>query len=265
MTGASEVILITGASGGIGADIARLLAADRRLLVLVARNLDKLNAVADEIAAKGAPRPLVLAIDLAQPHGPEQLQREMADRGLRAAILVNNAGFGLVGLSRALSREEQLEMIDLNVRALTDLTLRFTPDLIASRGHLMNIASIAAFMPGPGMAVYYATKAFVLSFTEALSAELKDAGVKVTTLCPGLTPTGFQQRAGMGSGLSKLAPTMSSAAVAEAAAAALVSGRRLVVTGWINKLFTLLAPLTPRALILPTLLRAQAGRTRPGA
>jgi uncharacterized protein len=261
----SGVALVTGASGGIGADIARVLAQRGETLALVARSRDKLEELAGEIAATGAPRPHVFCVDLSDRDGPEQLQRDLADRALRVSILVNNAGFGLAGQASALARVEQLNMIDLNIRALVDLTLRFVPDLAAAHGRLMNVASVASFIPGPGMAVYYATKAFVLSFSEAMSAELKTAGVTVTALCPGLTPTGFQDRAGMSEGLSRLAPTMSSRSVAEAGVAALFAGRRVAIPGWSNKVFTKIGPLLPRAVLLPVLLSAQGKRRQPAA
>ena len=252
----SDLALVTGASGGIGADIARILARRGLRIALVARSQERLQALAAEIATS-APAPLVVAVDLSKPEGPETVQAAIASAGARVSVLVNNAGFGLVGVAHDLDRIEQLEMIDLNVRALVDLTVRFAPDLIASKGRILNVASVAAFSPGPGMAVYFATKAFVLSFSEAVSEEFKQSGVTVTALCPGLTPTGFQARAGMAARFGRLVPSTPSIQVAEAGVAALFAGRRRVVPGASNRIFTRLAPFVPRALALPALLRAQ--------
>ena len=178
----------------------------------------------------------------------------------RVSILVNNAGYGLMGPVAELDRAEQIGIVDLNIRALVDLTLRLLLDLEAERGRILNVASVAAFFPGPGMAIYYASKAFVLSFSEALGQELKPKGVKVTALCPGLTATGFQERARMGDGLSKLSPTMSSMRVAEEGVAGLLAGRRRVVPGAMNRVSTALAGLIPRGLVLPVIGRVQAAR-----
>ena len=191
------VALITGASAGIGAELARVFARNGHELVLVARREDRLIALADEIAAAGRPRPAVLAIDLEQRDAVARIAAELASRGLEPAIVVNNAGFGLAGTAADLDRDEQLGMIDLNIRALTELSLAFVDSLARHRGGILNVASVAAFLPGPGMAVYYASKAYVLSFSEALHRELKPRGIRVTALCPGPVPTEFQARSGM--------------------------------------------------------------------
>lgn len=258
----ADIALVTGASGGIGADIAKILARRGLRLALVARSADRLAQLAGDLSAAGAPPPLALPLDLAQRDAPRRLQQLVREAGARVSVLVNNAGFGLAGEVFALDSDEQLEMIDLNVRALVDLTLRFAPDLMASRGRVMNVASVAGFIPGPGMAVYYATKAFVLSFSEAISEEFKASGVTVTTLCPGLTPTGFQARAGLPKNLSRLAPATPSMQVAEAGVAGMFAGRRRVVPGLANGVFTRVAPFIPRAALLPSLLNAQASRKR---
>jgi short-subunit dehydrogenase len=179
------VTLITGASSGIGVELARAFSSHGHELVLVARREERLNALADEIAAAGRPRPTVLRVDLTRRDAVPSIAAELSSRGLEPAIVVNNAGFGLVGPAAALSRDEQLAMIDLNVRALTELSLTFVESLARHRGGILNVASVAGFMPGPGLTVYYATKAYVLSFSEALHQELKRQGVKVTALCPG--------------------------------------------------------------------------------
>ncbi|MFZ4534533.1 MAG: SDR family NAD(P)-dependent oxidoreductase, partial [Alsobacter sp.] len=162
-----DVTLVTGASQGIGAELARALAADGVDLALTARSAAALEALADAIAATGRPRPLVLVEDLAVPGAADRLAEALAAAGARATGLVNNAGYGLNGEVADLPRAEQGGIIDLNSRALVDLTLRLLPDIIAARGRILNVASTAAFQPGPGMAVYYASKAFVLSFSEA--------------------------------------------------------------------------------------------------
>ncbi len=162
---------------------------------------EALDALADEIArypGRTAPRPLVLDYDLAAPEAPAAVEDLLALAGASVEILVNNAGYGLIGSAAESDRAAQLGMIDLNIRALTELSLRFSAHLIANKGRLLNVASVAAYMPGPGMAVYYASKAYVLSFTEALSKELEPHGVTVTALCPGPVPTGFGARAGFG-------------------------------------------------------------------
>src|SRR5947209_14952341 len=198
-----RVAIITGASDGIGAELARLMAKKGHDLALVARRRERLEALAAEIAATGRPLPLVIPLDLAEPNAPDALVQALRQAGAEPAILVNNAGFGLQGQVADLDAAEQLRMVDVNVRALTALTLKFLPDLIRNRGRLLNVASVAAFLPGPGMAVYYATKAYVLSFSEALSQELAGKGVSVTALCPGPVPTGFQVAAGMTRDLTK--------------------------------------------------------------
>ena len=175
-----RVVVVTGASAGIGAALARVFAEHGHELVLIARRESKLDALADEIAAGGRPRPLVLAIDLAQPEAGARIKAELAAHGLEPEYIVNNAGFGLVGEAAQLDHAEQLAMIDLNIRSLTELSLAFADTLARLRGGILNVASVAGFIPGPGMAVYYASKAYVLSFSEALHHELARRGVRVT-------------------------------------------------------------------------------------
>ena len=170
----------------------------------------------------------VIALDLNEAGAVEALMAEMASRNLVPAIVINNAGFGLVGPSAELSRDEQLRMIDLNVRVLTDLTLRFLPAMVASKsGGIINVASIAGFMPGPMMAVYFATKNYVLSFSDALSSELRGTGVTMTTLCPGTVKTGFQARAGQ----NERGSTLSAFDVASQGWAGFKAKRRVVIPG----------------------------------
>lgn len=259
-----DVVLITGASGGIGADLARVFARHGHRVALVARGAGRMAALADDIAAGGAPRPMIVEADLCAQGAADALIAHMDERGARVTTLVNNAGFGLIGRASDLDRAEQVRMIDLNVRALTDLSLAFLPALRAARGGMMNVASTAAFYAGPGMAVYYATKAFVLSFTQALAHEVSNDGVRVTALCPGPTQTEFFSRAGAGAGESPfgIIPVASSMAVAQAGYAGLMKGRAVVVPGAFNKLIAGTSGLQPRAFSMPVIGRMQLRRAK---
>ncbi|HEY7301834.1 MAG TPA: SDR family oxidoreductase [Xanthobacteraceae bacterium] len=255
----NPVAVITGASAGIGEALAGVFAARGHATVLVARRQDQLEAVAQRIGSAGGPVPHVLAIDLAQPGGTDELARRLAERGLDPAILVNNAGFGLRGAAANLDRLEQLAMIDLNVRVLTDLSLRFVESLGRHRGGIINLASVASYFPGPGMAVYYATKAYVLSFTEALSRELAPVGIRVTAVCPGPVPTEFQARAGLDRRLPPLI-TVSTEQVAREAYEGFMRGKRVVIPGLLNKFIVTTPRLIPRALLLRLM---EANQMRP--
>ena len=254
------VTLITGASAGIGAALAQEFAAHGHELVLIARREPALAALADAVAATGARRPTVLRADIAHPDAAQEIAETLTRLGLEPDVVVNNAGFGLFGTADKLDRAEQLAMIDLNVRALTDFSLAFVDSLKRRRGGILNVASIAGFMPGPGMAVYYATKAYVLSFSEALHHELKGAGVRVTALCPGPVPTEFQARSGIAGDLFPSLLTRSAGRVARDGYRALTEGRRVVVPGSANRVVTLIAPLVPRSLLF----RSMDGRRRGG-
>jgi short-subunit dehydrogenase len=248
------VSLITGASAGIGTELARVFAAHGHELVVVARRADRLNALADDIAKTGVksgqPRPTVLASDLEQRDAVAKIAAELSSRGLEPSFVVNNAGFGLMGEAATLDRNEQLGMVDLNVRVLTELSLAFVDSLARHQGGLLNVASIAAFLPGPGMAVYYASKAYVLSFTEALHQEWSGRGIRVTALCPGPVPTEFQARANMelpsAAKMIELPPDR----VAQIAYDGLMRGERVVIPGLGNKLAVAAMRLTPHALLL---------------
>lgn len=246
------VALITGASAGIGAELARVFAEHGHELVLVARREDRLAALADEIAAGGRQRPTLLRVDLERRDAVSGLAAELTSRGLEPQIVINNAAFGLVGRADKLSRDEQLAMIDLNVRALTELSLAFVESLARHRGGILNVASVAAFMPGPGMAVYYASKAFVLSFSEALHQELSERGVRVTTLCPGPVPTEFQARAGLGDRMPNVL-ALPAERVARIGYDGLMRGKRVVVAGIGNRIGVFLLRFMPNALLLPLL------------
>jgi short-subunit dehydrogenase len=244
------VTLITGASAGIGTALAQVFAAHGHELVLVARREDRLKALADTIAAAGRPRPAVMALDLGRRDALASLTAELSARGLEPNVVVNNAGFGLSGDAAALDRDEQLAMIDLNVRALTELSLAFVDALARHRGGILNVASIAAYLPGPGMAVYYATKAYVLSFSEALHHELADRGIRVTALCPGPVETEFQARSGMQLPSVAKIFTLSPERVAEIGYAALMRGERVAIAGAGNKIAVGLMRLVPNAFLL---------------
>ena len=245
------ITLITGASAGIGAELARVFAENGHELVLVARREAKLDALADEIAAFSRPRPTVLAADLEQRDAVAGIAAALASRGLEPAIVVNNAGFGLSGAAAALDLKQQLAMIDLNVRALTELSLAFVESLARHRGGILNVASVAAFLPGPGMAVYYASKAYVLSFTEALHRELAGRGIRVTALCPGPVPTEFQARSGMRQGGTEQMLSLPAERVAQIGYRGFMRGKRVVVAGFGNRIAVSLLRLIPNALLLP--------------
>jgi short-subunit dehydrogenase len=242
------VTLITGASAGLGRALAHEFAAHGHQLVLAARRKVELDAVADAIADGGRSRPQVLAIDLAVPGACDRLAEMLAAGGLAPAIIVNNAGFGLFGEAARLERSAQLAMVDLNVRMTTELSLRFVDSLAEHRGGILNVASVAGFVAGPNMAVYHATKAYVLSLSEALHHELAPRGIRVTALCPGPVATGFQERSGMGERLYPRFLTRSAARVAREGYEALMQGRRVIVPGTHNKAVATLLRLMPRGL-----------------
>jgi short-subunit dehydrogenase len=259
---ARRVTLITGASGGIGADLARVFARHGHDLALVARSADKLVQLADEIEASGRPRPLLLPFDLTNPEAAAAIAAALESGPATVEILVNNAGFGLIGLIAELNPAEQLAIVDLNIRSLVEITLRFLPQIRAARGKILNVASIVAFFPGgPGMTVYYASKAFVLSFSLGLAQELLNDSVTVSALCPGATPSGFQDRAGFGPNLNlDGVPTTSSMEVAEAGYAGLMAGQREIIPGWLNKLGAAFLPFLPKSIVLSLISRMQQKR-----
>jgi len=252
------VTVITGASAGIGVELARVFARHGHELALVARREDRLRTLADEIATTGPRRPIVIVADLAQPGATRTIADELRRHGAEPQYMVNNAGFGLVGPVGTRDRSESLQMIDVNVRMLTDLSLAFVDSLSRHKGGVLNVGSVAGFLPGPGSAIYYATKAYVLSFSEALHAELKSRGVRVTVLCPGPVPTEFAERAGIKGGLPLGILTVSAADVAQAGYRGLMAGLRVVIPGMGNRLVTFLVRFIPRRYLL----RAVAARQR---
>jgi len=242
--------LITGASGGIGYELAKLFTRDHHNLVLVARSADKLGQVATELQPCGIDVKTI-ALDLAAPPAPKFLFDQLQREGIGIDILVNNAGFGAFGEFAEMSEEEILGQISLNITALTELTRLFLPSMIARRsGRILNVASTAAFQPGPLMAVYYATKAYVLSFSEAIANELRGSGVTVTCFCPGATHTGFARRAGTEtSRLFKQIGAMSAERVARDGYRALMSGRTTAISGAHNWFAAQSTRFAPRKLV----------------
>jgi len=256
-----RVTLVTGASAGIGAELARVFAANGHRLALTARREDRLAALAREIVAKGGPEPIVIPCDLTAPDAGEFIAAALAAADVEIEYLVNNAGFGLFGKAVQLDRGEQLDMIAVNIRSLTDLSLRFTDQLIRNRGGILNLGSVAGFLPGPGMAVYYASKAYVISFTEALRLELAPHGVRVTVLCPGPVPSEFQDRAGFKPGVDSAILNVSPAAVALAGYRGLMADKRVVLPGVGIKLVPFMLRWFPRGFILAAVGRLQLRRT----
>jgi hypothetical protein len=260
MSPAKPLCLITGASAGIGAALAREFANAGHALVLTARRVRELNALADDIAASGLPRPVVVTSDLSTPEGVARLSETLRAHGLEPAFIVNNAGFGLLGEAAELDSGRQLAMIDLNVRALTDLSLRFIESIKRQHGGILNVASVAAFLPGHGMAVYHATKAYVLSLTEALHAELGANGVRVCALCPGPVDTEFFGAAGMPNDYFPSYMSRSAERVAREGYEGFMAGHRVVVPGTPNRVMSLLPRLLPRGLMLAMTQRRHANR-----
>lgn len=246
----SLVTVVTGASGGIGEELAYCAAKAGRKVVLVARSADKMKAVADKIVSLGAPSPEIVALDLGDPASGAALADVLKRKNLKVFELINNAGYGLAGPFEQQNAAEQTGIVDLNMRALTDLTRRFLPEIIEEKGGVMNVASTAAFQPGPNMAVYYASKAYVLSLSEAIWYELKGRA-RVTCLCPGPVPTGFSDRANRGRRLRLMNLSMTSADfVASRGWERFQSGQRVVVPGVLNEISAMFAPLTPKPLVL---------------
>jgi short-subunit dehydrogenase len=245
-----RVTLITGASAGIGTELARVFASNGHRVALVARRAERLAALAGEITASGGAAPIVIGCDLEQPEAGDKIAAALAAEGVEVEFVVNNAGFGLFGKAIELDRAEQLGIIAVNIRATTDLSLRFSDQLIRHRGGILNVGSIAGFLPGPGMAVYYASKAYVLSLSEALRAELAPCGVRVTALCPGPVPSEFQARAGFKPGFDSAILNVSASDVAKAGYRGLMANKRAVLPGLGIKLVPLLLRLFPRGFIL---------------
>ncbi len=246
----SKTALITGASGGIGYDLAQEFAGHGYNVVLVARSKEKLEQLAQALVTKYGVEALVLAQDLGAPGAPQAIFNQMEKDGVTIDALINNAGFASYGFFHELDQQKELDMIQLNVMALVHLTRLFLPDMVQRKhGQILNVASTAAFQPGPLMAVYYASKAFVLSFSEAIANELEGTGVTVTALCPGPTASGFQARAAMQDSKLVQSGLMDAETVAKAGYQGLVSGQTIVIPGLFNKIGALAPRFTPRKLV----------------
>ena len=229
--------MITGASSGIGLELAHLFANDGYRTVLVARNRGALRTLGDELQSRYGVEVRISPKDLAHPASPLELYQELQEAGLVLDVLVNNAGFGGSGPFLKTDWNHEAEMIQVNIVALTHLTKLFLPQIRAREGKVLNVASVAAFLPGPYMNVYYATKAYVLHFSEALAEELKGTGTTVTCLCPGPVETGFQKRAGTGSSQMMRSPLLVNVRdVARAGYEGMKQGKRVVIPGWKNNL-----------------------------
>ncbi len=242
--------LVTGGSGGIGLQIAKVLARNEFDLVLVARKRDALEAAAGQLEGKYAVRAHVFAADLGRRDAPLAIFEFLHNENIAIEVLVNNAGFGLAGEFADTDLQRELDMIQVNISALTHLTKLFLPAMIKrGSGRVMNVASTAAFQPGPLMAVYYATKAYVLSFSEALAEELRHSGVTVTALCPGPTHTDFAAAALVGNSRLFTAFGVADAAdVAEYGVSAMMRGRRVAIPGIKNKIIAQANRFSPRAV-----------------
>lgn len=245
--------LVTGASSGIGLEIAKLAARDGDNLVIVARNRQALEELADELKPAAV---LVVAADLSQPGAAEKLVATLRDQNISIDTLVNNAGFGDVGEFAHSDFVKQQQMIQLNITTLTELTRLLIPEIKLHHGRIMNVGSMAGFAPGPLMSVYFASKAYVLSFSEALHEELKDAGVRVSCLCPGPTKTNFGTAAHASSGSYLENTRVTAASVAKAGWQGLHDGKAIVIPGLLNTItVNLLLRFAPRSLVRRAVLR----------
>jgi len=255
----AKTALVTGASGGIGKSIAEQFAKDGVHLIITARKIDRLEAIAADWQARYGIVVTPIQSDLAQTDGAQKLFDAVAGRGLRIDYLVNNAGVGVFGLFREARLDEILGMLTLNMISLTGLTKLFLEQIISARGKIMNVASMAGFMPGPYMANYFATKAYVVSFSEALNYELKGTGVTVTTLCPGVTQSGFFDAARMhDSSMVQAKNLPTSDEVAAAGYRALQRGRSVYVAGFLNRLVVAGVRFMPRWLVVAISARVSA-------
>jgi uncharacterized protein len=247
-----QTALITGASAGIGVDLAECFARSGYDLILAARTESALREVGDRLAKAHGVKATSIAVDLGQIGGGTKLAEAIAKQGLQVDVLVNNAGYGNAGPFSESERSVELGMVDLNIRTLLELTHIYWPSMLKNkRGGVLNVASTAAFQPGPLMATYYASKAFVLSFSEALWEEARGTGVLVSCLCPGPTVSKFRERAGTDKKkLSQASPPMSSASVAELGYRAWQANKRVEVTGFRNRVMATAVPFLPRAAVL---------------
>ncbi len=253
--------LITGASGGLGEEFARLCAADGDDLVLVARSRGKLEELGKELEEKHRVRVTVLPSDLSLHDAVKKLTEELKNRNIEPTVLINNAGFGAYGLFHETAYEQEKSLIAVNIAALTELTKCLLPAMVKRKsGKILNIASTAAFQPGPLMAVYFASKAYVMNLSLALSEELRETGVTVTCLCPGPTKTGFEANANMGNSRLFRLGSMDATQVAQIGYNAMKRGKPLVVAGIRNKIGAFMTRFIPRMLAAKIARSVQAQR-----
>jgi len=249
--GEGQIALVTGASSGIGLELARQFAADGYDLVLVARSADALERLAADLARDFRVKATPLTCDLGRPNAGRELVRTLDERALAVDVLVNNAGFGATGAFADGATDTQVGIVDVNIRALVELTHELWPRILRNkRGGVLNVASTAAFQPGPFMAVYCASKAFVMSFTEALWEEARGTGVHVSCLCPGATESAFHARAGTDKVRLAHSKAMSAAQVAALGYHAFQANRRVKITGLVNTFMARSATVTPHVLVL---------------
>ncbi|UOY92044.1 SDR family oxidoreductase [Ectobacillus sp. JY-23] len=254
----NETVLITGASGGIGKELAYLFAKDGYHLVLIARDGSRLKSIANELQNKYGTQVTMIAKDLSNQEAVSEVYKELQEKRVQVDYLVNNAGFGLFGEFAKTDLDKELNMIDLNIKTLTHLTKLFLTGMMErNKGGILNVASTAAFQPGPLMAVYYATKAYVLSFTEALDNELKDTNIKVAALCPGPTQTEFSSRADLGASKLFKSGVMDVKQVATIAYKEFQSGKTIVIPGLKNRILAGSIRFMPRKLVTAIVRRVQ--------
>jgi short-subunit dehydrogenase len=246
-----KTALITGAASGIGYELARIFAHDKYNLVLVDRNQLKLTEITDDFQEKFDIYVKIISKDLSKSNSPEEIFTELQQEGIQVDVLVNNVGFGTYGLFNETNLNDELEMLQVNLVCLTHLTKLFLKNMVKQGdGKILNVASSAAFQPGPLMAVYFATKAYVLSFSEALANELQGTGVTVTVMCPGTTQSAFHERTGMAdSELIKKKNMMDAETVARIGYHALMKGKTIVIPGILNKILAKIVRFIPRSLV----------------
>lgn len=255
-------VLITGASSGIGLEFARLFAQENNPLILVARSEEKLNEIARELNAQYGVPVTVIAKDLTDPHAPDEIFQQLEAQNQTVGVLVNNAGFATYGKFTETDWQAQAAMIHLNIAALSHLTSLFVGGMVQrGEGRVLNVASLGAFLPGPLMAVYYASKAYVLSFSEALANELQGTGVTVTCLCPGPTESDFQKRAQMEDSKLVQGGLLSASRVARAGLDAMKKGKTLSIPGAKFAMLAFSTRLAPRSM-LPKIVRGMQERVR---
>lgn len=256
----NKTVLITGGSSGIGLELAKIFAKDGYNLILVAIDMDKLNRVAEDLI-KNNIKVTVISKDLSQENAVSVIYKEIKDKEIVVDVLVNNAGFGTSGEFVKIDWEEERKELQVNIVALTELSKLFGKEMKErGEGKILNVASTAAFLPGPLMAVYYASKAYVRSFSEGLAKELESSGVVVSVLCPGPTETGFSKRAELENSRLFNASIMSASEVAKVGYGGLVRGERVIVVGWKNWLVTKAINFVPRSLVLEMVYRLQRSR-----